>query len=267
MRIDLELAQRLEATEAAICATYTEPRRRVSGVMTAVLERGGAVAIFDGADSPLSQSFGLGLFEPAAPDQLAELEAFFQARGADAMHEVSPFAGVETLALLVARGYQPIELSTVLVQPLTDAAPIDGPLIARAIDPERDGAAWLETSVAGWASEPEVAAIARSIAEVGLANRGVTQYLVERDGAPIASGTLGVHGNVALLIGASTRPEARGLGAQAAILARRLADARARGCTTAMMVAAVGSASQRNAERRGFRVAYTRSKWRLGRAG
>jgi len=30
-----------------------------------------------------------------------------------------------------------------------------------------------------------------------------------------------------------------------------------------MMVAAPGSASQRNAERNGFRVAYTRTKWQL----
>ena len=32
-----------------------------------------------------------------------------------------------------------------------------------------------------------------------------------------------------------------------------------------MMVAEVGSQSQRNAERKGFRVAYTRVKWGLGR--
>jgi len=35
------------------------------------------------------------------------------------------------------------------------------------------------------------------------------------------------------------------------------------GCDLAMMVAEVGSRSQRNAERRGFRIAYTRTKWRL----
>jgi hypothetical protein len=35
------------------------------------------------------------------------------------------------------------------------------------------------------------------------------------------------------------------------------------GCDLAMMVAQPGSDSQRNAERRGFRLAYTRTKWRL----
>jgi hypothetical protein len=35
------------------------------------------------------------------------------------------------------------------------------------------------------------------------------------------------------------------------------------GCDLAMMVAEAGSNSQRNAERKGFRVAYTRIKWKL----
>jgi hypothetical protein len=35
------------------------------------------------------------------------------------------------------------------------------------------------------------------------------------------------------------------------------------GCDLAMMVAAAGSDSQRNAERKGFQIAYTRIKWRL----
>jgi hypothetical protein len=35
------------------------------------------------------------------------------------------------------------------------------------------------------------------------------------------------------------------------------------GCDLAMMVAMPGSESQRNAERNGFRIAYTRTKWKL----
>jgi hypothetical protein len=156
----------------------------------------------------------------------------------------------------------------VLVRPIGDAGPpagpLAGPLRARAIDPASDGPAWIETSVAGWASDPAFAAVMRSIAEVNLLNRGMTHCLVERDGEPIATASMGVHHDVALFAGASI-PESRGRGAQAAVLAQRLADARARGCTAAMMVTAVGSSSQRNAERNGFRVAYTRTKWRLDR--
>ena len=70
-----------------------------------------------------------------------------------------------------------------------------------------------------------------------------------------ANGALGMHDGVALFAGVSTVPAARGLGAQAALLGARLAYARDHGCTVAMMVASVGSTSQRNAERNGFRVA------------
>lgn len=57
-------------------------------------------------------------------------------------------------------------------------------------------------------------------------------------------------------------------------LARRLERAEGRasaaeryafrhGCDVAAVVVEPGSKSQRNAEREGFRVAYTRTKWRL----
>jgi hypothetical protein len=68
---------------------------------------------------------------------------------------------------------------------------------------------------------------------------------------------------VALLAGACTVPEARKQGAQLALLEGRLRAAAEQGCDLAMMCAAPGSASQRNAERHGFRIAYTRIKWRL----
>jgi GNAT superfamily N-acetyltransferase len=52
-------------------------------------------------------------------------------------------------------------------------------------------------------------------------------------------------------------------GLQAALLEARMRYAFERGCPLAMMVTEAGSQSQRNAERKGFRIAYTRTKWRL----
>jgi GNAT superfamily N-acetyltransferase len=76
-------------------------------------------------------------------------------------------------------------------------------------------------------------------------------------------GVLCLHEGVGLLGGACTVPEARRQGVQRALLGARLRFAADRGCDIAMMCAAPGSASQRNAERHGFRIAYTRVKWRL----
>ena len=76
-----------------------------------------------------------------------------------------------------------------------------------------------------------------------------------------AAGALAIHDGVALFAGAATVPELRHRGLQSALVAARMRFAADRHCDLAMMVAEAGSGSQRNAERRGFRVAYTRTKW------
>ena len=88
-------------------------------------------------------------------------------------------------------------------------------------------------------------------------------FLAEIDGEPIAAGAVILFDGVALLAGACTIPRFRKQGAQRALLEHRLRFAVERGCDIAMMVAAPGSSSQRNAERQGFRIAYTRIKWCL----
>jgi GNAT superfamily N-acetyltransferase len=79
----------------------------------------------------------------------------------------------------------------------------------------------------------------------------------------VPAGTLCIHEGVALLGGAATVPEMRRRGLQTALIAARMQYAFEHGCDLLMMVAEPGSNSQRNAERNGFRVAYTRPKWRL----
>ena len=86
-------------------------------------------------------------------------------------------------------------------------------------------------------------------------------FLAWIDGVAVAAGALAIHDGVALLAGAATLPQWRGRGAQRALLEHRLAVAAEAGCDLATMGASPGSASQRNAERHGFRIAYTRIKW------
>ena len=88
-------------------------------------------------------------------------------------------------------------------------------------------------------------------------------FLAEVDGKPGAAGVLSIHDNVALFGGAATVPELRRRGLQTALLHERMRYAFEHGCDLAMMVAVPGSDSQRNAERKGFRIAYTRTKWQL----
>ena len=114
----------------------------------------------------------------------------------------------------------------------------------------------------GWAADmPEARAFLESFGALLARARGVTCFVAERDGAPIATASLNVQNGIALMAGASTIPAARRQGAQQALFDARLAFARERGIELAMVVTQPGSASQRNAERRGFRPVYTRAKW------
>lgn len=268
--MDTALAKRLERTEAAINASFIGARALLSPETGAAwIDMGGTYVLFDGPYSPMTQTFGLGLWEPVTAEQLSAMEAFFFDHGSDAFHEVSPLAGAATLAMLSARGYHPIELTTVLAQPLEEQAVAATPPPGLVVRPARPDEAetWVETSVTGWAAHDELVPHVRNIATVAFRNPAVTSYLVEREGRPIATGALGIHEGVALLAGASTVPAARNQGAQHALLDARLAEARRQGCTVAFMGALPGTTSQRNAERNGFRIAYTRIKWHLARPG
>ena len=45
------------------------------------MECAGAYAVFDGVDSPVTQTFGLGIFEELSPASLDIIERFFLDRG------------------------------------------------------------------------------------------------------------------------------------------------------------------------------------------
>jgi hypothetical protein len=127
---------------------------------------------------------------------------------------------------------------------------------------EAEADIWARTAAEGWSGTAGASDLMINIGRVFAVTAGTHLYLAELDGTPIAAATMHMHEGVALMAGASTIPSARGRGAQLALLERRLQDAFADGCDIAMMGALPGSISQRNAERHGFRIAYTRIKWR-----
>jgi len=106
---DETLSQKLERTEARVNAGFVETRARLDpGCGAAWIEVGGAYAMFDGAESPLTQTFGLGVFDETTPEHLDEIEAFFRERKAPIFHEVSPMGDPSLMGLLSERGYRPI---------------------------------------------------------------------------------------------------------------------------------------------------------------
>ncbi len=262
LHADALLARRLERTEASANSRFVEARARVNPEIGAEwIEVAGAYAMFDGVSSPCTQTFGLGLFQMPTAGEMERIELFFRERNAVVMHEVCPLAEPALLGMLNDRGYQAVELSSVLFLPLQDRAPRQlGSLRARvAGKDERD--LWAHASADGWREFTEVASMVAGLARVIASTEGTSPFCVELDGRMIATGALAIRDGVALFAGASTVPEYRQRGAQLALLEGRFAHAIHEGCDLGMIVTAPGSASQRNAERAGFRVAYTRTKW------
>jgi len=267
---DVALSQRLERAEAKASAAYVESRAHTAPSLGAEWrDFDGTYAMFDGVGSPLSQTFGFGLFSPPTSAQLETIESFFRDRGAEVFHEVSPLADPAVLGLMAERGYHPIELTSVMrLRLTTDRSPsqrqLAPQLVVRRVEAGGEGV-WAETASRGWSETPEAAAFIRDFGTVSARARGTVCFIAAWEGHPVAAAAIAIHDGVALLAGASTDPAFRGRGAQAALLDTRLAYAASVGCELAMMGALPGSASQRNGERQGFRIAYTRIKWQLRR--
>jgi hypothetical protein len=263
---DTTLAQKLELTEARANIDFVEGRAKLEPSVGATwTEIAGARAMFDGVESPCTQTFGLGLFDKITDERLDEIEDFFKSRGAPVFHEVSPMADPSLLPLLNSRGYRPIELSSVMYRELASGLQTDPKTNIRTrIINDDEADLWAATSAAGWSTEMEgLADFMFSFGRIAARSEHGFPFLAELDDKPIAAGMLVINNDVCILAGASTILEARNQGAQNALFAARLRFAVERGCRLAMMCALPGSQSQKNAQKNGFDIAYTRTKWHL----
>src|SRR5207247_3184341 len=124
----------------------------------------GAYALYDGAASPITQTFGLGLFQTVTPADLDAVEAFYRQRGAPVFHEVSPLAGVELASLLCERGYRPVEFTSVTFRPTRGGPPLTPPrnpdIRVRLVKGD-ECEQWAQTAAKGWAEATEFTASIR----------------------------------------------------------------------------------------------------------
>jgi hypothetical protein len=265
---DMALSRRLERAEARSNADFVEARARAFPSSGATwVEVAGAYAMYDGVTSPLTQTFGLGMFETATVADLERIEKFFGEREAPVFHEISPLADISLLTILGERGYHPIEFTSVMFRPLLDDDPLPESTSEKVqvrLVQEDDISLWVQTAAKGWSEFTELAGFMDDLMQITANRSGGLSFLAELEGQAIGAGAMTICDGVALLAGASTIPEFRRQGAQLALLSSRLQYAAEHGCDIAMMCAQPGSGSQRNAERHGFRIAYTRVKWRLG---
>ena len=173
-----------------------------------------------------------------------------RARGLRPWLELWPGAGAEALqAELLAAGAQPVDELAVHAAPLAELAPA----IAEApIDDEPDGDAFARTLLEGHEAPPAaLAADGWALARWGRVP-GLRCYVAGERERPDAAAVLFLLGDVAYLANASTLPDARRRGLHAALVARRLADARAAGATLAAALAEPDGGSARSFVRAGL---------------
>lgn len=264
---DRSLSQRLERAEARSNVSFVEAHARLKPeARLEWIEVAGAHAMFDGVNSPCTQTFGLGMFQLPSDEELSAIEKFFRARGATIFHEVSPLADKGLMGMLNERGYRPCELSTVMFLPLAERVARETPqeVRVRTLDGSgKDEELFVQTFAKGWSELVEYGDFMVEMARIAANTEGNTAFIAEIDGRAVACGNLSIREGVALFAGASTVPEFRRRGAQQALLEARFRYAKQVGCDLALMCAEPGSGSQRNAERQGFRIGYTRTKWKL----
>lgn len=264
---DKNLSQKLERTEARSNADFVETRARLDPESGAEwIDVAGVYAMFDGVESPLTQTFGLGVFDEITNVEIDALEEFFKKHNAPVFHEVSPMADASLMELLSSRNYRPMELTSVMFLPLDKnltTRPLNPQITTRVIS-SNEVDIWARTAASGWSTEmPGMEDFMFEFCRIGAQCAEAFPYIAELDGYPIATGALLIYEDVTLLAGASTVPEARNQGAQTALLEGRLRHAANNGCTLAIMGASPGSQSQINGQKNGFNIAYTRTKWQL----
>jgi GNAT superfamily N-acetyltransferase len=258
--VDLAFAKRMEMV-SAISGRECADALRASAphVPTAAEDIAGGIAVFTGVDSPVTQAFGFGLNGPVTATELERLETFFFSRGAPVTLELCPFIDRSLVELLKQRPYRLEEFSNVLVRDMRETARIASPVAVRAAEA---GEAKLYTKVVtdGFA---EHVPPTQSLLEVveGFFHRPRGQcFFALLDGAIAGAGAVADQEGVAEFYGASTLPGFRNRGVQTALIAERMAWAAQRGCEIATTTTAPATSSQRNFERAGFQIAYSRTK-------
>lgn len=250
---DRVLARRLEGAEAA------NARGCSSGPdgPPVVLDIAGGCAIFAGAESPLTQAVGIGLAGPVTEAEITTLEAFFRSRGARVVVDLCPLADGGLIEALGERGYRVTEFNNVLVKRMPGTEIVFTPRVRRATPGEVD--LWSHTVGQGFFEQAELTAGEMNVGRAIFAMPGALCYLASGAAGEAAGGAaMAVHGGLATLFADTTVAGFRRQGLHRELIAARLNEAMAQGCDMAMAVTEAGSGSQRNYERSGFEVVYTK---------
>jgi len=250
----IEAAEEYGALRSAQAAKAAQPDSAAAWE-----EFGGGHLVFVAKDHPVGRAHGLGFSGKVNIEDIEHVEEFYFRHGAAAQVDVCPYADPSLFQALNQRGFQVAEFNQTLARRISPeerfTAKLEG-IEIRAVRPDETGtwrkvlaqvffgehAAQWEDLFTPWAENNPMALAAFSGGKMigGAGGLLIPQY------------------NLAAFFGAATLPEAQGRGIQSAFMLVRLNVAQQAGCDLAVTLTLPGTTSQRNAERAGFRTAYTK---------
>lgn len=262
--VDKAFARRLEAAEEIPQVYYAALYQKLRPELNAAAEPiCGGHMVFAGVGSLIGRAVGLGFEGPVLAADLDLVEAFYRSRGAPAQVDVCPLTDSGLMEMVKERGYGLLELNNVLYRRLQGdgerGAPPAGSTIREGRTEEAEMfSALVERSFFPNGDAPgDFTATFTPLFQMA----GAITFVAEIDGRTVAcgAGLLIPERKIVALFGAGTLTEFRGRGLQTALLRLRMQVAKEAGCDVAVIVTQGGTTSQRNAERLGFRVAYSKA--------
>jgi ribosomal protein S18 acetylase RimI-like enzyme len=258
--IDATVSRRLELNEMLAPLDYVKMQQRLHPDRGFdYCEIAGGLAFIAGESSPLNQAVGMGLHGPVSEQEFDRFESFYRERNSPAQIVLSPYADPSLLGFVRDRGYCLTEFNSVMVCNLNefDPQPLAHGVRLERVTPET-AHRWAEVLVEGFS---EYGSLPVSLFQpYGLLPHGLN-FLAYVDGevAGGAAGAIYSEHKLAAIFGAATLPKFRRRGVQNALFQARLQAAKAAACELAVVCTQPASGSQRNAERNGFRLAYTKT--------
>ncbi len=254
MFADIALAHRLHRQNRQFFAGLASAARAI-GIADPVLDLESSIAFFAGDGSSLTQASG-----ELSDDDLDKIAKFFRGRATNWEAILTPFDGPEALQRVIAWGGKPEGWESVLWRPVEELRSCEEEPAIRIEEVVGENAARSKIAQRGFfGEEPSEAALL--LTRIMDRADNVRRYLAFWNDEPAGVASMTAGDGIAFLGGGTTLPEFRGRGIQAALIQRRLEDAQ--GCELAIVGASPGSTSHRNAERAGFRVAWSQLSLRV----
>jgi Acetyltransferase (GNAT) family len=261
--VDKAFARRLESCEEMPQVYYARVLQRTRGEIGAAEEEiSDGHMVFAGLGSPIGRATAVGLDSPFSAQDLDRIEHFYRERNAPSQVDLTPLHDPSVFELFKQRGYAIAELNNVLYRRLDSKEqfplPPEGCQIHRS---SREESAVTGAIVESAFFPDGAPAGFRGLIAPFYEMENALAFVATVDGKAVACGTgliIDEH-RVFALCGAGTLAQFRGRGLQTALLRVRMAAAVAAGSEYAVVVTQGGTTSQRNAERLGFRVAYSKA--------